>query len=41
MSSLLDLCGKYFGSRNLYEVLKIPNTANQKQGKQYFDEFLY
>jgi hypothetical protein len=37
MPSLLDLCEKYFGTRDLYEVLKIPNTANQKQGKQFIN----
>ena len=33
MPGLLDLCEKYFGSRDLYEVLKIPKTANEKQGE--------
>jgi hypothetical protein len=37
MPSLLDLCEKYFGSRDLYEVLKIPNIANQKQGKHFIN----
>lgn len=37
MPSLLDLCEKYFGSRDLYEVLKIPNVANQKQGKHFIN----
>jgi hypothetical protein len=32
MPPLLDLCEKYFGSRDLYEVLKIPNSATEKQG---------
>lgn len=40
MPSLLDLCEKYFQSRDLYEVLKIPNTANQKQGKRHSTNLL-
>lgn len=40
MPSLLDLCEKYFESRDLYEVLKIPNKANQKQGKHQFINLL-
>jgi len=39
MSKLLDLGEKYFGSRDLYEVLKIPKSANQKQGERYLHEF--
>jgi hypothetical protein len=39
MPSLLDLCEKYFESRDLYEVLKIPNIANAKQGKRHFHKF--
>jgi hypothetical protein len=35
MPNLLDLCEKYFGCRDLYEVLKIPNSANQKQGERF------
>ena len=35
MASLLDLCDQYFGSRDFYEVLKIPKTADEKQGKLY------
>lgn len=33
MASLLDLCEQYFGARDFYEVLNIPRTANDKQGK--------
>lgn len=33
MAKLHDLCEKYFGSRNFYEVLEIPKTASEKQGK--------
>ncbi|XP_012283353.1 J domain-containing protein CG6693 [Orussus abietinus] len=36
MTSLLDLCEKYFGARNFYEVLKIPKTANEKQVKKAY-----
>lgn len=36
MPGLIDLCEKYFGSRDLYEVLKIPNSANEKQGERHF-----
>lgn len=31
---LLDLCEKYFNSSNLYEVLQIPETASEKEGKK-------
>lgn len=34
MAKLVDLCEKYFGSRDFYEVLKISKTANDKQGMQ-------
>lgn len=33
MASLLDLCEKYFGYRDFYDVLKIPTNANEKQGR--------
>ncbi|PNF26651.1 DnaJ subfamily C member 9 [Cryptotermes secundus] len=36
MPSLHDLCEKYFQSRDLYEVLKIPNIANQKQVRKAY-----
>lgn len=36
MPNLLDLCEKYFGSRDLYEVMKIPNSANQKQVRKAY-----
>lgn len=36
MPNLLDLCEKYFGCRDLYEVLKIPNSANQKQVRKAY-----
>lgn len=34
MASLLDLCEQYFGARDFYDVLKIPKTANDKQGER-------
>ncbi|KAK0173342.1 hypothetical protein PV328_006557 [Microctonus aethiopoides] len=36
MAKLVDLCEKYFGSRDFYEVLKIPKTANDKQVKKAY-----
>ncbi|XP_043482440.1 dnaJ homolog subfamily C member 9 [Leptopilina heterotoma] len=36
MAGLLDLCEKYFGARELYEVLEIPKTADQKQVKKAY-----
>lgn len=36
MPGLLDLCEKYFGCRDLYEVLKIPKTANEKQVRKAY-----
>lgn len=36
MAGLLDLCEKYFGAREFYEVLKIPKTADQKQVKKAY-----
>lgn len=36
MAGLLDLCEKYFDAREFYEVLKIPKTADQKQGNAIF-----
>lgn len=33
MSELLELCEKYFGTRDFYEVLKIKNTASDKDSK--------
>ncbi|KAL0106119.1 hypothetical protein PUN28_016091 [Cardiocondyla obscurior] len=36
MASLLDLCERYFGARNFYDVLKIPKTANDKQVKKAY-----
>ncbi|XP_069687583.1 dnaJ homolog subfamily C member 9 [Periplaneta americana] len=36
MPGLLDLCEKYFGSRDLYEVLKINNSANEKQVRKAY-----
>lgn len=30
---LLELCEKYFQTTNLYEVLQIPETASDKEGK--------
>ncbi|XP_015514573.1 dnaJ homolog subfamily C member 9 [Neodiprion pinetum] len=36
MAGLLDLCEKYFGARDFYEVLKIPTNANEKQVKKAY-----
>ncbi|XP_050462306.1 dnaJ homolog subfamily C member 1-like isoform X1 [Cataglyphis hispanica] len=36
MASLLDLCERYFGARNFYDVLKIPKSANDKQVKKAY-----
>lgn len=30
---LLDLCEKYYSTRNLYEVLKITEKASDKEGQ--------
>lgn len=35
MSKLFDLCEKYFGERDLYEVLGVSKTANEKQGNYH------
>ena len=32
-AGLLDLCEKYFGARDFYEVLQIQKNSNDKQGK--------
>nr|CAD7575585.1 unnamed protein product [Timema californicum] len=36
MSELLDLCRKYFGSRDLYEVLQISKSSDSKQVKKAY-----
>ncbi|XP_043496119.1 J domain-containing protein CG6693 [Polistes fuscatus] len=36
MADLLDLCEKYFGSRNFYEVLNISKDADDKQVKKAY-----
>ncbi|XP_066996762.1 dnaJ homolog subfamily C member 9 [Anabrus simplex] len=36
MSSLQDLCDKYFGHRNLYDVLRIPKDADEKQVRKAY-----
>lgn len=36
MSELLELCEKYFGTRDFYEVLKIKNTASDKDIKKAY-----
>ncbi|CAG5088930.1 Similar to DNAJC9: DnaJ homolog subfamily C member 9 (Homo sapiens) [Cotesia congregata] len=36
MAKLHDLCEKYFGSRNFYEVLEIPKTASDKEVKKAY-----
>lgn len=36
MAKLVDLCEKYFGSRNFYEVLKISKTSTDKQVKKAY-----
>lgn len=33
MTALFDLCEKYFGQRDLYEILGITNKATEKEGK--------
>lgn len=32
MTSLVNLCKKYFGHENLYDVLGIPKNASEQQG---------
>ncbi|XP_043286544.1 J domain-containing protein CG6693 [Venturia canescens] len=36
MARLPDLCEKYFGHRDFYDVLKIPKNANEKQVKKAY-----
>ncbi|KAM0727278.1 J domain-containing protein [Formica fusca] len=36
MSSLLNLCERYFGTHNFYDVLKIPKSADDKQVKKAY-----
>ncbi|PSN33465.1 DnaJ subfamily C member 9 [Blattella germanica] len=36
MPGLLDLCEKYFGSRDLYDVLNISRVANEKQVRKAY-----
>ncbi|XP_011312129.1 dnaJ homolog subfamily C member 9 [Fopius arisanus] len=36
MAKLVDLCEKYFGSRNFYEVLKIQQNASEKEVKKAY-----
>ncbi|XP_029673658.1 J domain-containing protein CG6693-like [Formica exsecta] len=36
MASLLDLCERYFGVCNFYDVLKIPKSADDKQVKKAY-----
>lgn len=33
MPSTLDLCEKYFGTRNIYELMNLKKDANEKDGK--------
>lgn len=35
MPSTLELCGKYFGTRDIYKLMNLPENAIEKDGKQF------